>query len=54
MLDVTDLVDFCHENFVTSRQGLMSIGNFAYRAMVEMALGFQKVSSYTEILEKEL
>ena len=51
---VTDLMDFCHEKLVTSYQALMSIGKIAYSSMVEMALGFQMVPSYTGILEKEL
>ena len=34
-------------------QVLMSIGKTAYVVMVEMALGFQKVRSYTGVMEND-
>ena len=42
-----------HKKNVTTTWALVSIGNTAYFAMVEMALGFQMVPSYTGALERK-
>ncbi len=51
MKDVTDLVELSHKKIMTTNQILMSIGKTAYPVMVQMALEFQQVHSYTGVME---